>query len=40
MLFLYERFLLEVRRDLGHKNKDLKKGTLLGLFVNDLDRYL
>jgi len=39
-LFLYENLLMEIRRDLGHKNKGFQRGTLLGLFVNDIDQYL
>ena len=40
MLFRYESLLLEIRKDLGHKNHGFKRGTLLGLFVNDVDKYL
>jgi hypothetical protein len=40
MLFLYENLLMEIRKDLGHKNQGFKRGTLLGLFVNDIDKYL
>jgi len=39
-LFLYENLLVEIRKDLGHKNQGFKKGTVLGLFVNDIDKYL
>ena len=39
-LFVYKNLLLEIRKDLGHKNKNFKRGTLLGLFVNDIDQYL
>ena len=37
ILFVYEDMLLAIRKDLGHKNSGFKKGTLLGLFVNDID---
>ena len=40
ILFLYENLLMEIRKDLGHKNQGFKRGTLLGLFVNDIDKYL
>jgi Zn-dependent protease with chaperone function len=39
-LFGYETLLMEIRKDLGHGNKGFRKGTLLGLFVNDIDKYL
>ena len=40
MLFRYEELLLSIRKDLGHRNKGFKRGRLLRLFVNDIDRYL
>lgn len=40
ILFVYENLILEIRKDLGHKNQGFKRGTVLGLFVNDIDRYL
>ncbi|MBC7782752.1 MAG: hypothetical protein H7144_02850 [Burkholderiales bacterium] len=39
-LFLYEELILAIRRDLGHKNKSLKRGDVLRLFVNDIDVHL
>jgi hypothetical protein len=36
VLFTVENLLLAIRKDLGHKNKNMPKGKLLGLFVNDL----
>ncbi|MFA7497062.1 MAG: hypothetical protein WCY67_12255 [Acidithiobacillus sp.] len=36
ILFTVESLLLAIRKDLGHKNKNMPKGKLLGLFVNDL----
>jgi hypothetical protein len=35
-LFEFEKLLLAIRREFGHKNKGLETGSLLGLFVNDL----
>lgn len=40
VLFLYEKLLLEIRKDLGHKNKDLERGSMLSLFINDIDKHL
>jgi len=40
LLFIVEDLLFSIRKDLGHKNKDLTKGKLLGLFINDLNEYL
>jgi hypothetical protein len=40
ILFIYENLLLEIRKDLGHKNKNLKRGTILSLFINDIEQYL
>jgi hypothetical protein len=39
-LFVLEELLLEFRKDIGHKNKNLKKGDLLRLFINDMDKYI
>lgn len=36
ILLTVESLLLAIRKDLGHKNKNMPKGKLLGLFVNDL----
>ena len=35
-MFKFEQFLLALRREFGHKNKNLKRGDVLGLFVNDI----
>lgn len=35
-LFIYEGLILAIRKDLGHKNKNLKRGDVLSLFVNDI----
>ncbi len=40
ILFIYENLLLEIRKDLGHKNTNLKRGMILSLTVNDIDKYL
>jgi uncharacterized membrane protein (DUF485 family) len=39
-MFQMEKLLLSIRKDTGHKNKSLKKGDILGLFINDIDKYL
>ena len=38
-MFEFEKLLLEIRKDTGHKSKKIKKGDLLGLFINDIDKY-
>jgi hypothetical protein len=40
LLFLYEEVILAIRRDLGHKNKGLKRSDILALFVNDIGKQL
>ncbi len=40
ILFVAETLFLAIRKDLGHKNNGLTKGKLLGLFVNDIEKYL
>ncbi|MGI9054646.1 MAG: hypothetical protein ACR2F2_02455, partial [Pyrinomonadaceae bacterium] len=37
-LFLIENVLLSIRADMGHSNKGLKRGDLLTLFINDMDK--
>ena len=39
-VFCLEDFLFELRRDLGHLNKGMKRGSILRIFVNDIDDYL
>lgn len=39
-MFQFENLLLAIRKDMGHKDKFIKRGDLLGLFVNDVDKYL
>ena len=35
-IFAVEDLLMAIRKDVGHKNKDLKRGSILRLFINDL----
>jgi hypothetical protein len=39
-MFELEKLLIDIRKDIGHKNKNIKKGDLLGLFINDIENYL
>jgi len=39
-MLLLEKLILEIRRDLGHKNKQLVDGDLLSLFINDVHTIL
>lgn len=39
-MFYLEDLMLEIRKDLGHKNKDFKKGDVLSLFINDIEKYI
>lgn len=39
MMALLEKMLFEFRKDIGHKNKRLKRGDILSLFINDWDTY-
>lgn len=40
VIFSFERLLFAIRRDLGHKNRGLGRGSILRLFVNDIDSFL
>lgn len=40
VLFEVEKLLLAIRKDLGHSNRGIVKGKILGLFVNDIKEYL
>jgi len=40
ILFIFEDMLFKIRKDLGHKDKKLKKGDILGLFITDIKKYL
>lgn len=39
-MFQLEQLLIEIRKDLGHSSKGLKKGDVLRLMINDIDDYL
>lgn len=39
-LFLVEDLLFAIRKDLGHRNRGLGRGSLLRLFVTDFDDHL
>jgi len=39
-MFELEKLLLAIRKDTGHKNKGLNRGDLLGLFINDIHKYV
>ncbi len=36
-LALFEKLLLEIRKDIGHKSTNFKPGELLGIFLNESD---
>jgi len=40
ILFIFEGLLLKIRKDLGHKDRSLKRGDILGLFITDIEKYL
>jgi len=40
ILFAFEDVVLNIRKDLGHKDTHIKKGDILGLFVTDIKKYL
>lgn len=39
-MFEFEALMRTIRKDLGHRGKRVKKGDLLGLFVNDVDDFI
>lgn len=39
-LWAFEDLILAIRKDLGHSNRGLTRGVVLGLFVNDIDSIL
>jgi hypothetical protein len=39
-MFEIENLLLAIRKDLGHENKGLAPGKVLGLFVNDIHEHI
>ena len=40
VLFATEKLWMAIRKDLGHKNKNITKGKLLGLIITDIDNHL
>lgn len=40
LMLEFESILMEIRKDTGHKNKNIVQGDLLGLFINDIDNHL
>lgn len=40
ILFEYENLLCNIRKDLGHKDKSIKRGDILRLFITDINKYL
>jgi hypothetical protein len=39
-MFEFEAVLLAIRKDTGHANRGMKKGDLLGLFINDIHKFV
>lgn len=39
-LFVLEEIIFEIRKDMGHKRRGLKKGDILAFFVNDIKDYM
>jgi len=39
-LLIFEELLYAIRKDLGHENKNLSQGTLLSLFINDINNFI
>lgn len=40
VLFATEKLWMAIRKDLGHKNKNITKGKLLRLIITDIDKHL
>ena len=40
LLLRYEKMLLNIRKDLGHQNQNLGDGSILGIFIQDIDDYI
>jgi len=40
LMLIYEQMLLNIRKDLGHQNQALVKGSILGIFINNIDEYI
>ncbi len=39
-IFLLEDLMLNIRKDLGHNNRNITRGDVLSLFINDVDENL
>lgn len=39
-LIIMEDLMVEIRKDLGHTKRGFKKGDILRLFINDIDKYI
>lgn len=39
-LFAFEKLILVIRKDLGHKNAQIERGDILTIFINDMDKHL
>lgn len=37
---IMEGLMLSIRKDMGHKNKNLQQGDILSLFINDIDQVI
>ena len=40
IMLVFEAFMSAIRKDLGHNDNLLKKGDLLKIFINDIDKHL
>jgi hypothetical protein len=40
ILILFEQLLFAIRKDLGHQNEGLGRGSVLALWINDIDRVM
>lgn len=40
IMLVFEAFMNAIRKDLGHNDNLLKKGDLLKIFINDIDKHL
>lgn len=40
LLLIQEQLMKEIREDIGHTNKKIKKGDLSSLYINDIKKYL
>lgn len=40
IMLVFEAFMSAIRKDLGHSDNLLKKGDLLKIFINDIDKHL